>query len=45
MKIAYCTDTIDRLGGIEVVTLAKANALALVPGNQVWIIVAITRQA
>ena len=40
MKIAYCTDTIDRLGGIEVVTLAKANALALVPGNQVWIIVA-----
>ena len=40
MKIAYCTDTIDRLGGIEVVTLAKANALAEVPGNQVWIIVA-----
>lgn len=40
MKIAYCTDTIDRLGGIEVVTLAKANALAELPGNQVWIIVA-----
>lgn len=40
MKIAYCTDTIDRLGGIEVVTLAKANALAGLPGNQVWIVVA-----
>ena len=40
MKIAYCTDTIDRLGGIEVVTLAKANALAELPDNQVWIIVA-----
>lgn len=40
MKIVYCTDTIDRLGGIEVVTLAKANALAELPGNQVWIVVA-----
>lgn len=40
MKIAYCTDTINRLGGIEVVTLAKANALAELPGNQVWIVVA-----
>ena len=40
MKIAYCIDTLDRLGGTEVVTLAKANALAEVKGNQVWIIVA-----
>lgn len=40
MKIVYCTDTICRLGGIEVVTLAKANALAELPGNQVWIVVA-----
>ena len=40
MKIAYCTDTINRLGGIEVVTLAKANALAALPGTQVWIVVA-----
>lgn len=40
MKIVYCTDTISRLGGIEVVTIAKANALAEIPGNKVWIVVA-----
>ena len=39
MKIVYCTDTISRMGGIEIVTIAKANALAAVPGNQVWIAV------
>ena len=39
MKIVYCTDTISRMGGIEIVTIAKANAFAAVPGNQVWIAV------
>ena len=39
MKIVYCTDTISRMGGIEIVTIAKANALAAIPGNQVWIAV------
>ena len=39
MKIVYCTDTISRMGGIEIVTIAKANALAAIPGNQVWIVV------
>lgn len=39
MKIVYCTDTISHMGGIEIVTIAKANALAAIPGNQVWIAV------
>ena len=39
MKIVYCTDTISRMGGIEIVTIAKANALATIPGNHVWIAV------
>lgn len=39
MKIVYCTDTISRMGGIEIVTIAKANALAAIPENQVWIAV------
>ena len=37
MKIVYCTDTISRMGGIEIITIAKANALAAIPGNQVWV--------
>ena len=39
MKIVYCTDSISRMGGIEIVTIAKANALAAITGNQVWIAV------
>ena len=39
MKIAYCIDTITAMGGIERVTIAKANALADIIGNQVYIIV------
>ena len=39
MKIAYCIDTITAMGGIERVTIAKANALADIIGNQVFIIV------
>lgn len=40
MKIVYCTDSVYRMGGIELVTIAKANALAAIPGNQVWIALA-----
>ena len=36
MKIAYCTDSICYAGGIQRVTIAKANKLAL--KNEVWII-------
>ena len=43
MKIVYCTDSIYQLGGIELVTIAKANALAAIPGNQVWIALADNR--
>lgn len=40
MKIVYCTNTIYQMGGIEMITIVKANALAKIPGNQVWIVVA-----
>lgn len=39
MKIVYCTDTICHPGGIQTVTIAKANALAKIEGNYVWIAV------
>ena len=39
MKIVYCTDSIFDSGGIEHVTIAKANALADIAGNEVWILV------
>lgn len=39
MKIVYCTDTICYPGGIQRVTIAKANALADIAGNEVWIVV------
>lgn len=40
MKIVYCTNSVCQLGGIEIITIIKANALAEIPGNQVWIVVA-----
>ena len=40
MKIVYCIDAICHLGGIERITIAKANALADMEGNQVWIVAA-----
>lgn len=40
MKIVYCIDSISRMGGMEMTTITKANALAQIPGNQVWIMVA-----
>ena len=39
MRIVYCTDSICYPGGIAVTTLAKANALSEIPGNEVWIVV------
>lgn len=39
MKIVYCTDTICHPGGIQRITIAKANALADIEGNEVWIVV------
>lgn len=38
MKIIYCIDSINNVGGIQRVTVAKANALAEMPGNEVWIL-------
>lgn len=40
MKIVYCLDTLCVLGGVERVTITKANALAEIKGNEVYIIVA-----
>ena len=37
MKILYCTNTLWAGGGIEHITIAKANALAAIDGNVVWI--------
>lgn len=39
MKIVYCTDTICYRGGIQSITISKANALAEIEGNEVWILV------
>lgn len=39
MKIVYCLNSIRYLGGIQRVTIVKANALAEVVGNEVYIIV------
>lgn len=38
MKIAYCVNSIRFLGGIQRVTVVKANALAEIPGNEVYIL-------
>lgn len=40
MKIVYCINSICTFGGIEHVTVDKANALAQMEGNNVWIAVA-----
>ncbi len=39
MKIVYSTESITRNGGIQTVTITKANALAEIEGNEVYIIV------
>lgn len=39
MTITYCINSIKGIGGIQRVTIVKANALAEIPGNRVYIIV------
>lgn len=39
MKIVYCASNIFRVGGIQTSTIAKANALANIEGNKLWIVV------
>ena len=43
MKIVYCLDQIDHIGGTERVTIAKANALSEIDGNKVFIIIGFKR--
>ena len=43
MKIVYCTDKIDVIGGVERITVEKANALSHIKGNKVYIVVAYNR--
>ena len=40
MRIVYFTNIIDFHGGLQHVTIVKANALAEIPGNEVTIVVA-----
>ena len=40
MKIVYCFDCTYLNGGIEKVTITKANGLADIEGNEIWLIVA-----
>lgn len=44
MRLVYCTDSICYLGGIQRITIAKASALANIPGNEVWIVVTDNRK-
>ena len=39
MRIVYCTDSVCHAGGIQRITIAMANALADIEGNEVWIVV------
>ena len=39
MKIVYCLNSIRYLGGIQRVTVVKANALAEIEGNEIYVIV------
>lgn len=40
MKIVYCFDCVYLNGGIEKVTIIKANALAEIEGNEIWLLIA-----
>lgn len=40
MRVVYCLDSIKNTGGIQRVTVTKANALTTIPNYEVWIIVA-----
>ena len=39
MKIVYCLNSVSYIGGIEKTTILKANALAEILGNEIFIIV------
>ena len=39
MRIVYCLDSIRYIGGTERVTITKANALAELSGNEVYVVV------
>lgn len=39
MRIVYCVNFLWNIGGVEHVTIVKANALAQIAGNEVWIVV------
>lgn len=39
MNIVYCTDIVYDISGVDVTTITKANALAEIPGNRVWIVI------
>ena len=39
MKIVYSTESVTRNGGIQTVTIVKANAMAEIEGNDVYIVV------
>ena len=43
MRIVYCLDQIDSSGGVERVTVTKANALSEIAGNEVYVVVAFHR--
>lgn len=38
MKVVYCLNSLSTFGGIETVTITKANWLANNPDNQIWIV-------
>ena len=44
MRIVYCLDQIDASGGLERITVAKANALSKFNENHVYIVVAFHRK-
>ena len=39
MKIVYCTKNLSNTGGVQHLTIEKANALSQINGNEVWIAV------
>jgi glycosyltransferase involved in cell wall biosynthesis len=45
MKVVYCINQLERIGGTERITIAKANALSELQGNDVYIIVSYNRKA
>lgn len=38
MRVVFCINTLATLGGIEAITITKANALSQNPDNSIWII-------